>query len=111
MFGGQGGRSRSRAQRGADLREDLTLEFEEAVFGVTKQVQVRRLEECDQCKGSGVAPGKASITCTTCATTTTTETGDSVRTTRTTTATTATTTTATSARTRATPYIANYRRP
>jgi len=67
MFGAQtaGGR-RSRAQRGADLREDLTLEFEEAVFGVTKQVQVRRLEECDQCKGSGVAPGKSPITCTTC---------------------------------------------
>jgi molecular chaperone DnaJ len=67
MFGGQGGRRRSRAQRGADLREDLTLEFEEAAFGVTKQVQVRRLEECDKCKGSGAAPGKAPITCTTCA--------------------------------------------
>jgi molecular chaperone DnaJ len=67
MFGGQGGgRRRSRAQRGADLREDLTLEFEEAVFGVSKQVQVRRLEECDQCKGSGAAPGKAPISCTTC---------------------------------------------
>src|SRR5215472_13631190 len=35
-------------------------------FGVTKQVQVRRLEECDQCKGSGAAPGKSPITCTTC---------------------------------------------
>ena len=56
----------SRAQRGADMREDLTLEFEEAVFGVTKQVQIRRLEECEQCKGSGAAPGKAPITCTTC---------------------------------------------
>ena len=68
VFGAQagGGRRRSRAQRGADLREDLTLEFEEAVFGVTKQVQVRRLEECEQCKGSGVAPGKQPITCTTC---------------------------------------------
>ena len=66
MFGGQGGR-RSRAQRGADLREDLSLEFEEAVFGVTKQVEVRRHEECEQCKGSGVAPGKSPITCTTCA--------------------------------------------
>ena len=67
MFGGQGrGRSRSRAQHGADLREDLTLEFEEAVFGVTKQVQVRRMEQCDQCKGSGVAPGKVPINCTTC---------------------------------------------
>lgn len=67
MFGGRGGRQRSRAQRGADLREDLTLEFEEAVFGVTKQIQVRRMEECEQCKGSGVAPGKQPITCTTCA--------------------------------------------
>lgn len=67
MFGAQGGgRRRSRAQRGADLREDLTLEFEDAVFGVTKQVQVRRHEECDNCKGSGVAPGKAPINCTTC---------------------------------------------
>ena len=65
MFGAQGGR-RSRTQRGADLREDLTLEFEEAVFGVAKQVQVRRLEECGQCKGTGVAPGKAPINCTTC---------------------------------------------
>ena len=63
--GGRGGR-RSRAQRGADMREDITLEFEEAVFGVTKQVKVRRLEECDQCKGSGAAPGKSPITCTTC---------------------------------------------
>ncbi len=66
LFGGQGGRRRSRAQRGADLREDLTLEFEEAVFGVTKQVQIRRMEGCDKCKGSGTAPGKAPITCTTC---------------------------------------------
>ncbi len=65
MFGQRGGR-RSRAQGGADLREDLTLEFEEAIFGTTKQVQVRRLEECEQCKGSGVAPGKSPITCTTC---------------------------------------------
>lgn len=66
MFGGGQGRRRSRAQRGADLREDLTLEFEEAVFGVTKQVQVRRHEECEQCKGTGVAPGKQAINCTTC---------------------------------------------
>ena len=65
MFG-QGGRRRSRAQRGADLRQDLTLEFEEAVFGVTKQIEVRRHEECEPCKGTGVAPGKQPITCTTC---------------------------------------------
>jgi molecular chaperone DnaJ len=66
IFGQRRGGRRSRAQRGADLREDLTLEFEEAVFGVTKQVQVRRMEECEPCKGSGVAPGKSPINCTTC---------------------------------------------
>ena len=66
IFGQQRGGRRSRAQRGADLREDLTLEFEEAVFGVTKQVQVRRMEECEPCKGSGVAAGKSPINCTTC---------------------------------------------
>ena len=63
---GQGGRRRTRAQRGGDMREDITLEFEEAVFGVTRQLQIRRLETCDTCKGDGAAPGKAPINCTTC---------------------------------------------
>ena len=65
LFGG-GGRRRSRAQRGADLREDLTLEFDEAVFGTEKQVKVRRHETCDTCRGSGAAPGKAPVACSTC---------------------------------------------
>ena len=65
MFG-QGGRRRSRAQRGADLREDLHLEFEEAVFGVDKQVNVRRHETCDACRGTGAAPGKAPVSCRSC---------------------------------------------
>ncbi|HVM92688.1 MAG TPA: molecular chaperone DnaJ [Terriglobales bacterium] len=60
------GRRRTRAQRGADLREDLHLEFEEAVFGVEKKVNVRRNEACDGCRGSGAAPGKAPVTCRTC---------------------------------------------
>ena len=63
---GQGGRRRSRAQRGADLREDLHLEFEEAVFGTEKQVKVRRQETCDACRGSGSAPGKAPVPCKSC---------------------------------------------
>lgn len=63
---GQGGRRRSRTQRGADLREDLNLEFDEAVFGVEKQVRVRRHETCDACQGSGAAPGKAPVTCRSC---------------------------------------------
>ncbi len=65
LFGG-GGRRRSRAQRGADLREDLDLEFDEAVFGTEKQVKVRRHEACDACHGSGAAAGKAPTQCHTC---------------------------------------------
>jgi molecular chaperone DnaJ len=65
LFGG-GGRRRSRAQRGADLREDLTLEFEEAAFGTETQVTVRRHEACEDCHGSGAAPGKAPVSCRTC---------------------------------------------
>jgi molecular chaperone DnaJ len=67
MFGGGGGGRRSRGQRGADLREDITLEFEEAVFGTETSVNVRRHETCEECRGSGAAPGKSPITCPTCA--------------------------------------------
>ena len=66
LFGGGGGRRRSRAQRGPDIREDLNLEFEQAVFGTEAQVTVRRHEACDACNGSGTAPGKAPVTCRAC---------------------------------------------
>ena len=65
---GGGGRSRgSRQQRGRDVRYDLTLEFEEAVFGAEKTIQVRRLEQCEDCHGTGAANGKAPSTCPQCA--------------------------------------------
>jgi len=67
MFGAGGGRRRTRAQRGADLREDITLSFEEAVFGTESKVNVRRHESCEECHGSGAAPGKAPVTCRSCA--------------------------------------------
>ena len=63
---GAGGRRRSHAQRGPDLREDLTLEFEEAVFGTETKVTVRRHETCEDCRGTGAAPGKAPVTCRSC---------------------------------------------
>ncbi|MGA2439199.1 MAG: DnaJ domain-containing protein, partial [Acidobacteriaceae bacterium] len=56
---GGGGRRASRAQRGRDLRYDLTVEFEEAAFGVEKQIEIRRLEACEECRGTGSAKGKA----------------------------------------------------
>ena len=67
IFGTGGGRRRSRAQRGADLRADLTLEFEEAVFGAKSTVKYRRQEACEACQGTGAGPGKAPTTCSTCA--------------------------------------------
>ncbi|HUQ49483.1 MAG TPA: molecular chaperone DnaJ [Terriglobales bacterium] len=64
--GGSGARRRSRARQGADLREDLKLTFEEAVFGVNKQVKIRKNEICQECKGSGSMPGKSASTCPDC---------------------------------------------
>src|SRR5581483_4445258 len=66
FFSGGGGRRRSWEQRGADVREDLKLDFEEAVFGATKEVKVRRHEACASCHGSGLASGKSAVTCRTC---------------------------------------------
>src|SRR5277367_3870167 len=63
---GGSGRQASRVQRGRDLRYDLTLEFEEAVFGKEKEITIRRMETCTDCKGSGAAKGKAPVTCTQC---------------------------------------------
>jgi molecular chaperone DnaJ len=65
IFGG-GGRRRTRSQRGADLREDITIEFEEAVFGTEKKITYRKHENCDSCGGSGSAQGKAPTTCRSC---------------------------------------------
>lgn len=65
IFGGAG-RGRTRAQRGADLRHDLTLEFEQAAFGHVTEVQVKRHETCETCKGTGAAHGKSPVTCRTC---------------------------------------------
>ena len=65
LFGG-GGRRRTRAQRGPDLREDVTLEFEEAVFGTETKVTVRRHESCEACHGAGTAAGKPPVSCRTC---------------------------------------------
>lgn len=62
---GRGGQA-SRAQRGRDLRYDLTLEFEEAVFGVEREIKIRRSETCTECHGTGAARGKQPVTCTQC---------------------------------------------
>ncbi len=69
--GGFGGQSSSRSRRrgptrGADLRYDLNLEFKEAVFGVEKEIQIRKAESCGTCSGTGVKPGSSKETCGKC---------------------------------------------
>jgi molecular chaperone DnaJ len=66
LFGGGGGRRRSGAQRGEDVRYDLEIAFEEAVFGLNAEIQVPRLEKCGRCNGSGAQPGTIATTCPTC---------------------------------------------
>jgi molecular chaperone DnaJ len=61
-----GSRRGSRVQRGADLRYDLELTFEEAAFGTTKKITVPRHETCSECSGSGAQKGSGPTTCTTC---------------------------------------------
>ena len=68
IFGGFGGGSRaaSQAQRGEDLQVQITLSFEEAVFGVTKEIQVPRYETCSKCSGTGAKNGTEYTRCSEC---------------------------------------------
>lgn len=61
-----GGGRRQRASRGSDLRYNMELTLEEAVRGVTKEIRIPALEECDVCHGNGAKPGSSPITCPTC---------------------------------------------
>jgi molecular chaperone DnaJ len=63
--GGQRG-GRSQVFRGADLRYELELDLEQAVFGTETEIQIPSLAECKTCKGSGAAKGSTPKTCDTC---------------------------------------------
>jgi molecular chaperone DnaJ len=64
IFGG--GRRRGGPQRGADLRYDLEISFEEAAQGTETSIQIPRQENCETCKGSGAAAGSSPQTCPQC---------------------------------------------
>ncbi|MGD8821220.1 MAG: molecular chaperone DnaJ [Anaerolineae bacterium] len=68
FFGGMrtGTSTRRGPTRGADLRYDLTIDFEEAVFGAEREIVIPRHEVCPQCKGSGAEPGTQPIRCPQC---------------------------------------------
>jgi molecular chaperone DnaJ len=66
-MGGSGRGARGqRQQRGDDLRFDLTINFEDAIFGTETEVKIRRLEMCSVCHGRGSASGRGPSVCTQC---------------------------------------------
>jgi molecular chaperone DnaJ len=66
IFGFGGGSRRAGPQRGADLRYDLEIKFEQAAKGVETNIQIPRHETCETCKGNGAAPGTEPATCPQC---------------------------------------------
>jgi molecular chaperone DnaJ len=65
-FFGAGGMGAEDRQRGSDLRYDMQITLEEAASGVEKEIEIRKLDTCDKCHGSGAEPGSRTITCPTC---------------------------------------------
>ena len=66
FFGGTTSRQRTRPQRGADLRYNLEISFEEAATGVETKIRVPRMEKCASCHGSGAKNAAAESSCPTC---------------------------------------------
>ncbi len=65
MFGGRQ-RTRSRVQRGSDLRYDLEITLEEAANGKDEKLEIPRLEMCEECTGSGAEKGTTAESCISC---------------------------------------------
>jgi molecular chaperone DnaJ len=66
FFGGGGGSHQEDRQRGSDLRYDMQITLEEAAFGVEKEIEVRKLDACEKCHGTGAEPGSRTVKCPTC---------------------------------------------
>lgn len=69
MFGGSGGfgyTRRNSPQKGADLQKNLRITFEEAAFGVKKNIQLNKYTACSNCGGSGAEKGSSKVTCQNC---------------------------------------------
>lgn len=66
-FGGFGSSAKKKGPtKGADLRYNLNITFEEAAFGTKKEINVARQEKCEVCHGSGAKPGSKVVTCDKC---------------------------------------------
>ncbi len=65
-FGGGGGRNPNAPRKGDNLRATVNIKFEEAAFGVKKEVFVAKVEQCPDCKGTGCAEGTTAEVCPDC---------------------------------------------
>ncbi|MDO4393452.1 MAG: molecular chaperone DnaJ [Bacillota bacterium] len=65
-FGGGGGRRRNGPAKGNDIQKRMTITFEEAAFGVSKEIKLHKYVKCKTCSGTGAAPGTSKKTCTRC---------------------------------------------
>ena len=65
IFGG-GGARRTRAQRGADLRYDLEIAFEESAAGLDTKIKIPRWDHCASCNGRGAKKGSEPVSCSAC---------------------------------------------
>ncbi len=66
IFGGGRSRGGARARRGRDIKMILNLDFLDAVFGVEKEINLKKKITCTKCKGNGAEPGTPIETCKTC---------------------------------------------
>jgi molecular chaperone DnaJ len=68
MFGGgfSSGKRKNRPQKGPDIKVQVDLSFKDAAFGIEKDIEVSRYEECKKCHGTGAKPGTNKRTCHKC---------------------------------------------
>ncbi len=66
FFSGGAGGSADGRQRGSDLRYDIQITLEEAADGCDKEIEIRKLDACDDCDGSGAQKGSRTVTCNVC---------------------------------------------
>ena len=64
--GGRRGRANNGPMKGANLRTSVRITFEEAVFGVDKEIELTLKDECTTCRGTGAKPGTSPETCPKC---------------------------------------------
>ncbi len=65
-FGGGRGARRNGPQKGRDIQKSITIDFTEAIFGCSKEIELTKNVRCKTCNGEGTAPGTSKSTCTNC---------------------------------------------